>query len=107
VTAAGWVVDLQNEHTVSPRIGDQLLAGCAGPRTALDHLDDDQSTSQTRAVHEECYYDLATRYWDARLGNRSATAELGLPARPFVDSTCAAADQYLRIASGPGRGRRP
>jgi hypothetical protein len=73
----GWmVVDLRRADVVTG-VGEELLAWLrAGPMPELDRLDDYHAHAPGDDAHERIHYDLATWYWDARLGRRIVDAEL-------------------------------
>ena len=74
----------------------------AGPTPDLERLDDYHEHVTDDAVHERVHYELATRYWDARLGHRIVTSELEF-LRGFVGLDLHVQRYpYLRMAR-PGR----
>lgn len=98
----GWlVVDLQ-EPDVVLRARDQLLDWLrAGPAPGLDRLDD-YHRSVDDADHERVHWELADRYWDARLGLDIVVSELEF-LRGFVGLDLhVQRHPYLRIAR-PGQ----
>src|SRR3954464_13662410 len=99
----GWVVVDLHQPDVVTDIGEQLLAWLrAGPMPELERLDHYHEHATDGAVHERIHYDLATWYWDAKLGRRIVDAELAF-LRGFVGLDLHVQRYpYLRIAR-PGR----
>jgi hypothetical protein len=73
----GWVVVDLHEPAVVTEIAGRLLAWLrAGPMPELVQLDDYHEHVTDDATHEQVHYELANRYWDARLGHRIVESEL-------------------------------
>jgi len=97
--ARGWLVlDLQDPKLVRA-IGDQLLAWLRdNGLPALERLDEYHLHVTDAAEHERLQWELATRYWDARLGHRIVASELDW-LRGFVGLDLhVQRHPYLRIA---------
>jgi hypothetical protein len=82
-TARGWAVIDLRDPAVAVEIGDHLLGWLrAGPLPGLDRLDE-YHHHVTDDAHPRVQYDLATWYWEQRLGRRIVDAELDF-LRSFV-----------------------
>jgi hypothetical protein len=101
--ARGWLVLDLHDPAVVRAIADQLLAWLrADALPGLERLEDYHLHVTDASEHERVHWDLATRYWDARLGHRIVASELDW-LRGFVGLDLhEQRHPYLRIAR-PGR----
>jgi hypothetical protein len=103
--ADGWVVVDLHDPTVVREVADQLLQWLrADGLPDLDRLDDYHLHVTDADEHDRVHWDLATRYWNARLGHRIVAGELDW-LRGFVGLDLhVQRHPYLRVAR-PGRHR--
>jgi hypothetical protein len=101
----GWiVVDLQDPR-VATGIAAQLLAWLrAGPAPDLERLEDYHLHIAGDDVHARAHWELANRYWDARLGHHIVDSELSFLQRFVGLDLHVQRHPYLRIAR-PGQDR--
>jgi len=97
--ADGWLVIDLHDPAVVHDIAEQLLAWLrADGLPTLARLDDYHLHVTDTAEHERVQWELATRYWDARLGHRIVATELDW-LRGFVGLDLhVQRHPYLRIA---------